>query len=177
MILRFQVFHLTSAAAFAVSFTFALTKTRAMNSFLLRHATPLLLFLALAASQDFTTGYCFWDCWREREACLHKKGQSHSDWDTLVRTFILTPPPKKKKDISNRTITYTTVTWVQSDTHGCKEQVAASDICIHTSTSSVNEGVGLHHFLVDLLLTLHTPSVEFMPACSFLITWKYSGCR
>lgn len=97
MILRFQVFHLTSAAAFVVSFTFALTKTRAMNSFLLRHATPLLLFLALAASQDFTTGYCFWDCWREREACLHKKGQSHSDWDTLVRTFILTPPPKKKK--------------------------------------------------------------------------------
>lgn len=164
MILRFQVFHLTSAAAFAVSFTFALIKTRAMNSFLLRHATPLLLFLALAASQDFTTGYCFWDCWREREACLHK-------------TCFSLPPPPKKKDISNRTITYTTVTWVQSDTHGCKEQVAASDICIHTSTSSVNEGVGLHRFLVDLLLTLHNPSVEFMPACSFLITWMSSGCR
>ena len=56
-----------------------------MNHLLQRHATPLALFQALAAPQDFTAGYC--SCQRGRERGMFT--QRETDWRTHMHTFRL----------------------------------------------------------------------------------------
>lgn len=58
-----------------------------MNHLLPRHATPLTLFLALAAPRDFTAGYCSSQWGRERGMITQTRACTHTHTHLYLESF------------------------------------------------------------------------------------------